>query len=400
MRIACLHLPSLHLQAHVRQRPQLAGTAFVVVSTDEHPKVLACSRTAFENGVRVGMSAAQLHEYKDLQILSSHPALCQRTVEAMAEALLALSETVDLVQQPADCIHKRIYLHVPNGVRGEAFGNKILTVVSRQGLRGRVGIADDRFTAWVAATGVQSGEEIAPHNTPCVTVPRGGSAVFLSSLPIALLPIDDSMITVLRTLGIHTIGQAATLPPPSLSRRWHNRTNFQKLARGDGPTKLRAFTPTNAITERIELEHPIAGVEPLSFFLRPLCERISARLHGRSTGARQAAVHLLDANGAPLVTIELAPDQPTASSRALRDLVHNQLSNTKLGNVAHYIAAIELTVVREDTPPNEENRTLFSPAPGGEISEFTTLNRGPHWRTRRGKHRPRVRRPTGRHNTM
>ena len=46
-------------------------------------------------------------------------------------------------------------------------------------------------------------------------------AAFLAPLPLELLPLEDEVRQMLHTLGIHTLGDFAALPPPSVGRRWN-----------------------------------------------------------------------------------------------------------------------------------------------------------------------------------
>src|SRR5688500_12209509 len=58
MRIACLYLPSLPLQAFLRGAPQWIGSPVAI----SNGKIVACSRAAWAAGVRAGMSAPAAHE--------------------------------------------------------------------------------------------------------------------------------------------------------------------------------------------------------------------------------------------------------------------------------------------------------------------------------------------------
>jgi len=55
--------------------------------------------------------------------------------------------------------HWAMYCEVPSKTRGTSFGDRLLALLEDFGITGRIGIADDRFTAWVAAVhnGTESG---------------------------------------------------------------------------------------------------------------------------------------------------------------------------------------------------------------------------------------------------
>ena len=72
----------------------------------------------------------------------------------------------------------------------------------------RIGIADGIFTAEQAA------RQAAPQD--CCVIPVGGSARYLADLPIIVLE-DLELVSLLRRLGIRTLGDFAALPPEMCS---------------------------------------------------------------------------------------------------------------------------------------------------------------------------------------
>src|SRR5690606_20844297 len=99
MRIACIHIPQFALQSATRVDPALRGAAVAVVSSVEPgretagvlhaPIVLACSRAAWAQGVRIGMTATAARGLPaGIQIVTANPATERETVRAVADALL------------------------------------------------------------------------------------------------------------------------------------------------------------------------------------------------------------------------------------------------------------------------------------------------------------------------
>ena len=305
MRIACVFAPHVPLQALVRRRPELRKQPVAVVSGGPASSVLACSRAAYAMGVRVGMTAIaarQLSEagaQPELQIeLRDLEAEAQLEV-AMVEALYGLSSRVEAdglrreqqareeasrkaaaaplagfgtagfgtagaagfgrsisrgvdrgveqgrggrapsigrgVAEPAVAGGATLFAEVPTGMRGATFGTRILEVAAALDVAVRIGIADDRFTAWVAARHGRSDD------APVVAVPRGGSAAFLAPQPLALLDISPEVLQMLVALGVRTLGEFASLPAPSVARRWD--CDLQALARGEGGAELYSVKP-------------------------------------------------------------------------------------------------------------------------------------------------------------
>ncbi len=375
MRIACVYLPSFALQVHVRQAPHRVGTAFAIIHGPRDDKgelvgpkrkILVCSKAAWEMGLRPGMTANQARALApETILLPSDPTSYQRRLEALAEGFLALSVTVDIgtkelkkgeldkgeVVPQILTPHVAIYLRVPKRTRGDDFGHKLLQALERQGYRGRIGIADNRFTAWVAAQGARAPKTGDLFAKECCTVPRGGSAAFLAPLPLSLLPLSADIKQMLETLGITTIGDFADLPAPSVGRRWNeDGVDFQSLAQGEGPTLLQGFSPKDQIIESIELDDEVTTIEPLAFSLRPLADRACDRLRGRSMAVGRASLRLRGREDA-CSEFPIEPARPTLDGRSLFELLRAVLQDRTL---EHPVIEIELTVTQESDPEIEE----------------------------------------------
>ena len=312
MRIACIHIPQFALQCASRLDPALRGAPVVVVGGHEPgrersgplhtPVVMACSRAAWALGVRLGMTAAAARARSpELTIVTADPALERETVRAIADATLGLSETVDLGGRVgAGGAHLAMYCAVPVKTRGTTFGDRLLALLDELGLTGRIGIADDRFTAWVAASyagpaPVASHGGASSHGSAAAraedggvtSVPRGGSAAFLASRPLSLLAIPTEVQHMLEALGVRTLGEFAALPAPSVQRPVE--ADYQALARGESGTHLRAYVPEAPVREEIlvggnVLDRADAVSGPAAVAL--VARRLELRLAGR---ARQAA---------------------------------------------------------------------------------------------------------------
>jgi protein ImuB len=412
MRIACGYLPSFALQAHARRAAHVAGRPFAVASLDPHPTVVSCSRAAWDRGVRVGMAIAQARSLaSDLIVQASDAGGIEAASAAVAECLLALSDQVEVGPLPGGRAgapaHLAVYLRVPTGTRGDSFGGKVLTQLARQGFRGRVGIADDRFAAFAAAATLrgrrvtdahdepppqpspasrereQHQHEAAPFSQTVTCVPRGGSSAFLAPLGLGLLPMDPDLLEMLGRLGIKTLGEFAALPPPTLGQGWTvSGVDLQALARGDGDgeAEMSSFRPPAVVTDGIRLEAPLAGAEPVLFLLRPLFDRVADRLRGRGTAADRVIVRLVGAGGE--TALELTPAHPTLSSRELVELVRARLGGRDVGAP---IIGIDVVVNRESDPEGEELE-LFGPAtPAPAPARFVSTARESHRRTMRGQ---------------
>jgi hypothetical protein len=334
MRIACLHVPQFALQCLTRIDPSLRGAPVAVVSVGGgapagidarssagsithgsaralySPVVQACSRAAWALGIRLGMTATAANATAasgQLRVVGSDAALERETVRAIADALLGVSSVVDVGGRvgPGGA-HLALYCEVPSKTRGTSYGDRLLEVVETLGLTGRIGIADDRFTAWVAAAhgGLPTDEG------GVVSVPRGGSAAFLAPMPLSLLAITAEVQHMLEALGVRTLGEFAALPAPSVARPLE--ADYQALARGDSGTGLRPYAPEAPIREEAVLSSTSGGGAAIA----TLADRIALRLAGRARGAARIEVTVSgsEADRVIPITAAMAPLASMATS--------------------------------------------------------------------------------------
>jgi hypothetical protein len=318
MRIACIHVPQLSLQCATRVDPALRGAAVAVVGVRpdagkaQAPQVLACSRAAFLLGVRVG-TLAPAARIEGVQVVAANAQLEREAVRSIADTLLALTPVVDVGGRVGvGGAHLAMYCEVPSKTRGSSFGERVLRQLELLGITGRIGIADDRFTAWVAASDHHAVSTDEPN---VLSVPRGGSAAFLSPRPLQLLSIGSEVQHMLEALGVTTLGAFAALPAPSVSRPFE--ADFQALARGEGGQTLRPYAPEAPIREDVNINPSAATGHgfSLSSAVATLAERVAARLEGRGRGAARLELAVTGPEGERIV-----PIVPVASARVRTSL--------------------------------------------------------------------------------
>ena len=425
MRIACLHVPQFALQHATRLDPALRGAPVAVVGASEGardrgpaarvlgvPIVHACSRAAWALGVRVGMTATSARALSpQLEIVTVEAMAERETVRAIADALRGITGTVDAGGRVgAGGAHLAMYAEVPAKTRGHAFGERVLEVLDALGLTARIGIADDRFTAWVAAAhaGADHHDESAAVEgrstpAPCV-VPRGGSAAFLAPRPLSLLAIPPEVQHMLEALGVTTLGQFAALPAPSVARPLE--ADYQALARGESGTLLRPYVPETAIREELVVRagnvlDSARGVSaPAAIAM--IARRIALRLAGRGRLAAQLEVRA----GERELPLDL--DRPTAEpeelARALAPAIAE--ANAEAWRLCVVVAGEAVTAAdapaadarmaheaatRAAEPSTIDPMTLVLSSPGSLFAlatpDLRAERRDAHRRTRRGKQR-------------
>lgn len=396
MRIACLHIPQFALQCVTRVDPSLVGGAggslpvAVVGSpggsagstpggatataggagsaqppTGAHgPVVHACSRAAWSLGVRVGMPGTAARSLgalatPPLQVVAADSQLERDTARAIADCLLSLSAVVDAGGRVGTAgAHLAVYCEVPPRTRGTSFGERVIAHLATLGLTCRVGIADDRFTAWVAASHAGDGRSA---DTGVVSVPRGGSAAFLAPRPLSLLAIDPEVQHMLESLGVTTLGKFASLPAPSIHRRSLSvDADYLSLARGDSGQSLRPYTPDAPIREEAHLcaPHPAShpapgrtaagtpahGVPQLSLLPGATTGATTAAPAGAAGSAATAGASAPSASaGQPPAPCDPLAAASTLSGPAAIALLANRLAH-RLAGRARGAARLEITV--------------------------------------------------------
>ncbi len=397
MRIACVYLPSFPLQAALVAAPggssldadRAPPGAVAVVSQPRigSPLVVACSRAAWSQGIRPQMTAATARALvPGLTCLPVDVADERRLLCAVADSLLAVAARVD-VGGDVRGQHHALYLEVPVGKRGGWFGAKVIELLAVHGLRGRIGIADDRFTAYVAAStaGTSGGAGGAASDDAVVCVPRGGSAAFLAPCSLALLSLAPEVQHMLEALGVRTLGAFAELPPPSVAHAWD--ADFQALARGDGGTGLTAYRPGGAIVERAAIE----AEGGLGSAVEALARRLARRLVGRGRSVDdpvEVTVHLRGDGGLGRGAVITASPQEEELADAIGRVVGDEPWHVLEVVTGDAITAVEPAPVLEPAVGTQAEAAVapLTLAPPTSILG----DRVEHRRTRRGKHRPRI----------
>jgi nucleotidyltransferase/DNA polymerase involved in DNA repair len=399
MRIACIHIPQLSLQCATRIDASLRGAPVAIVGAGQGrgplraPLVTACSRAAWAEGVRLGMTAPSARaRCPALVVVPLEAALERETARALADALLAISGLVELGVRTGP--HLAMYAEVPTRTRGHAFGERVLELAGALGLTVRVGIADDRFTAWVAASQHSDGDAAG-----VIAVPRGGSAAFLAPRPLSLLAISHEVQHMLEALGVTTLGAFAALPAPSVARPLE--ADYQALARGDSGVHLRSYLPDGPIREEIAvagggvLDTATGGLGGPAA-IAELAKRLALRLAGRERAAARLEV---SAAGAELpLELDRAIASPEELARALAPVLDGARGDAwrlRVVVAGEAIAGAALPLparaaeplpidplarVLANSPDELRNWALSPPDPRAE-------RRDAHRRTRRGKQR-------------
>jgi len=244
-------------------------------------------------------------------------------------------------------------------------GEEMRREAAARGVRVHVAVAGTRMTALLLALARPGLTIVAP----------GDEADALAPLAIGILEkvddtfqISDFRLQTFLRWGLKTLGELAALPSADLvSRLGRPALAWQAIARGEDLRPLVPMLEEERFEASLDLEWPIADLEPLSFVLTRLLEPLSTRLERRDRGA--AVLHVLlrlvtrdqTSLGRETSVRRLELPTPMRDVRALRTLALLDLE-------AHPASAAidRVTIVIDPTPGRVVQHTLYTraqPAP-------------------------------------
>ncbi len=361
MRLLYLHFERFPIQRQIIEAPTLAGKpiAFVYLVGGER-KIFVASSAALTSGIRPGMT---LSAGTALVGTLRHFTYCPETERA---ALMSLAEQLLLIA-PAFQLSSPDGLWLDASAAGlcqgeEGLCRRALEICSSQGYRVCAAVASEAFTA----------RALARHGRKTVQVilPRNGARA-LEAVPLAALEhVDGSAVAALRSLGLTTLGEVASLPPAALlARMGAAGLLVHRLCRGEDDS---VFVPTplpEVLEESIELDWPAESHEPLLFALKTVLDRLCARLCGRRRAAIRFALTLkLDPTGQVQVWLVLA--RPSARAKILLELAKHRIADLTLPNP---IVALTLTVAQSCDDPGSQ--LALGDVPEGDAGLEVVLSR-------------------------
>ncbi len=378
-RIAAVVLPAFRVSL-VRARSPDVGPReplAVVVSSSQTELTLSggtrideVSEEARALGVLPGSTIASAKaRCTELRVRVLAPAEATRALEGLAEALLAIGAiTSPLLDRDAvlvdvtGCAH----LHADGGE--VALLAAIVKTVAHAGFACHAVVASGPEIAWALAW------ELARRSEPrsCV-VREEDTRRALGVLPVDALRLDPSTTSYFYKLGVRTIAQLRALPRAALTARIDNANllaRVRALIDCEDHTPIARFSPEVILEERAELEYGVEHHEALFFVLKPLCERLSARLEGRSALASRVEVVLeldraLCREDQRTVLVSLPLASPLRRSAELHAVIRSRFEREP-----PLVAPALAVVLRapELAPALERTRHMFVPETRAELA--------------------------------
>jgi len=150
----------------------------------------------------------------------------------------------------------------------KALAARITAALADLGVENRTGVADGLFAALLAA---RDG----------TAVPPGGTARFLATQPVSVLP-DQDLAALLARLGVRTLGDFAALPARDVASRFgHPGEYAHRLARGLDSRPLATRPPPPGLSVVREFDPPEPRAEPVVFAARALATSLHHGLAAR-----------------------------------------------------------------------------------------------------------------------
>src|SRR5882672_2019807 len=132
-------------------------------------------------------------------------------------------------------------------------------------------------------------------------IPVGEGLRKLGGLPLKMLDYSLAGISqkaeeireTLRLWGVRTFGDFADLPVAGVAQRLGQEgVRLQKLAQGKSERHLHLFQPPVGFEQALELEHPVAELESLSFIFARLLNQLCANLNWHALATNELCLYL------------------------------------------------------------------------------------------------------------
>jgi protein ImuB len=158
---------------------------------------------------------------------------------------------------------------------------------------GRCGAAQGIFGSLAIAHNPDTAVLVARNKLGVTVIPPGREADALASLPIEALETDPAIIETFESWGIGTLAELAALPEMGLAARLGEEgVHLQRLALGRTDRALRTIGSVLTFTKRVELDHPIALLEPLLFVLSSILHELTEQMRRQSVATNRTELAL------------------------------------------------------------------------------------------------------------
>jgi protein ImuB len=361
-RIACILVSDFPIAALVRANPELADAILALsLSAAPHAELVAISPPAFKLGIRAGMTIAQARAISGaLTVAARSDAAEHSAVSALIDAAESVSPVVEA--GAPGCV----WLDLAGLGRIHAGEDEIASELQRRvrrvGMEAAVGVGANRTVAELAARcgGIR-------------VVAAGLERQFLDWLPLDVLALGkgagggEALEITLARWGLKRLGDLARLDPDAVGSRLDRAgVELVRLARGGDSRPLAPCPQMETFAEAVELEYGIETLEPLSFVMRAMLERLAERLQLRGLAAGDLTL-TLGLGGHRNLSRRIAVAAPSNDVRAILTLINLSLENEP---PAAAVESIRIET-RWRAPRAAQSDLFLPPAPAPERLETT-----------------------------
>ena len=277
MRVACVLITHLPMKAERRRHTGLRGRpAIVTESSGSRQVVLDASPEVV--GVMAGMPLQEaLSRCKGAVLLQADRPYYHSVFDRVIECLRQRSPQVERAE--LGCAYVGL-----DGLEAMYGGETRLITALMQavphGLDPRIGVAEGKFPAYVAAAASGGGQaKRAPDDV----------AGFLKDLSVDLLPISWDNKERLHGFGLHTMGQVASLSAGSVQAQFGPEGKVAwELSNGVDRGPLTPYKPEEAVSEFLTFPSPATTIQAIVPAIELLLGRAFARPALRGKHVRTA----------------------------------------------------------------------------------------------------------------
>ena len=275
MRVLCVLLAHFPWKCEVRRNPALEGRPGVVTYTSGSRKLVLDWSPGLEDLQRDMPLQQALAHHGDAELLQADIPFYRAVYNDLLDAL---EEKSPLVEGPEPGL---VYIGV-DGLHLIYPDDDSLLKAVREAIPGtfahQFGIAGNKFLAYLAARRSPPGGH---------RVLTGDIGSFLNKLPCDVLPVSMKSKNRLHDFGIHTLAQAAALPPgPIQSQFGPEGLRIRELARGYDDTPLYPRMMEEAIEESTALASVTVSLEAILVAVELMLVRVFVKIGHRGMGIR------------------------------------------------------------------------------------------------------------------
>ena len=282
MRVACVLVTHLRAKVEMQRQPHLKDRASLIIDRSRG-RSLVIDHFPAASGVAVGMPLEQaLSRNVDGLVLEADEAAYRRVFRRMLTSLQGVSDRVEGAELGT------VYVGL-DGLE-ELYGGETRLVTALlnavpQELTPRAGVGESKFPAFVAA---RSSRPLGAARVP------QDAAGFLAPQPVDLLPIPVSVREELHRLGLHTLGDVASMNVETLADRFGTPgQRAWELSLGIDDDPLVPMKHEESIIEHTTLPFPSALMELLLAAVDTLLRRAYAQPRMRGSYAGGAALECI-----------------------------------------------------------------------------------------------------------